>query len=330
MLRGRLEEPMKPVIRSLTLRGFRSFDSARIELENPTFLVGRNAVGKSSLVDAIAFLQEAMGHPLDEVIRSRGGISSIVHRNGPESGQSFGLRVELAGGGIQEGFYSLEIRANEDQSFEVAHEQCKITSRHGCHWFNRDRKAFASNVEDLQQPETDPQFLIFPLLGLHARFRPAFQLLYFMKVFKARIDLMRSPRKAERSDRLLANWSNAANVLRFLEEKSPDSVERISEILSAVTPEPMRVRSQLQGGMVSLAFEPQREVGTDGTSTYFDATEISDGTLQVLGLLLAVFQRPLPMRTVMVFEEPEAYLHPGVLTVATDLLNAASDENQVL
>jgi predicted ATPase len=317
---------MKPVIRSLTLRGFRSFESERVEFSNPTFLVGRNAVGKSNLIDALAFLQEAMGHPLDEVIRRRGGVSSLVHRGAPVSRQSFGLRVELGGGGIQDGFYSIEIQANQDHSFEVTQEQCKITTRHSHHWFSRDHKSFSSNLEGLQ-PELDPQFLLLPLLGLHSRFQLAFKLLYFMTVFKAGTDLMRRPQKAERSERLLADWSNAANVLRFLEEKFPDTVERISEILSVVTPEPMRVTSRLQGGMVSLEFEQQHEGGSKDS---FDATEISDGTLQVLGLLLAVFQRPLPVRTLMIFEEPEAFLYSGILTVATDLLNAASDENQVL
>ena len=317
---------MKPVIRSLTLKGYRSFESARIEFDNPTFLVGPNAVGKSGLVDALAFLQEAMGHPLDEVIRKRGGISSLIHRAGPVRGQSFGLRVELGGGGIQDGFYSIEIRANEDHSFEVIHEQCRITTRQGHHWFSRDHRSFSSNLEGLQ-PELDPQFLILPLFGLHSRFRTVFKLLYFMTVFKARTDLMRGLRKAERNDWLLPDWSNAANVLRSLEEKSPDTVERISEILSVVTPEPMRVRTRAQGGMVSLEFEQQHE---DGTQDCFDASEISDGTLQVLGLLLAVFQSPPPVRTLMVFEEPESYLYPSILTVATDLLHGASDENQVL
>src|SRR6185436_14275649 len=81
------EEPMKPVIRSLTLNGFRSFESERVEFDNPTFLVGRNAAGKSNLVDALAFLQEAVRQPLDEVIRRRGGISSIVHRAEPRDKQ---------------------------------------------------------------------------------------------------------------------------------------------------------------------------------------------------------------------------------------------------
>jgi predicted ATPase len=318
---------MKPVIRSLSLKGFRSFEAETIEFDNPTFLVGQNAAGKSNLVDALAFLQEAMRHPLEEVIRRRGGASSLLHRAGSGQKPSFGLRAQLAGRGIQDAFYSLEIRADEDHSFEVTHEQCKITSRQSQHWFNRNRRSFSSNIEGVQ-PELDPHFLILPLLSLHdERFRTVFALLHLMTVFKPGTDLMRRPQKAEKNDRLLANWSNAANVLRFLDEKSPDAVARINEILSAITPVPTLVKTRLQGGMASLEFE---QTTPRGGKTCYDATEVSDGTLQLLGLLLAVFQRPLPVRTLMVFEEPESFLYPGALSVVTDLLNAASDENQVL
>ena len=36
---------MRPFIRQLVLKGFRSIPAARIEFDNPTILVGRNAWG---------------------------------------------------------------------------------------------------------------------------------------------------------------------------------------------------------------------------------------------------------------------------------------------
>lgn len=315
---------MKPVIRSLTLNGFRSFESERIEFDNPTFLVGRNAAGKSNLVDALAFLQEAVRQPLDEVIRRRGGISSIVHRAEPRDKQSFGLRVDLGGRGVSKAHYSVEIRVVEDDSFEVINEQCSIFSREGQHWFTRGRRSFDSDVEGLQ-PLLDPKGLVLPLIGADKRFQPIFSNLYYMTVFKMQVDRMRIPQKAQRHDRLLPHWSNAANVLQDLAEKSPGSLERIGEILSTLTPVPTRVRPRIQGGMVSLEFEQEYP---DGSMTSFDALDMSDGTLQVLGLLLAVFQRF--SGSLMVFEEPEVHIHPGALSVVTDLLQSAGEKNQIL
>jgi predicted ATPase len=121
--------------------------------------------------------------------------------------------------------------------------------------------------------------------------------------------------------------SNAVNVLLSLSEKSPEALERISEILSAVTPVPVRVKPRAIGGMASLEFEQQNPDGSRGS---YDATEVADGTLQLLGLSLAVFQRRFPLRTLMVFEEPESHVYPGALSVVADLLSGASEENQVL
>jgi hypothetical protein len=196
---------MKPVIRSLTLKRFRSFDLERVELDNPTFLVGQNAAGKSNLIDAFAFLREAMrGHPLEDVIRKRGGMSSLLHRAGPQRKPSFGLKVEVGGGGNWNAFYSMEIRAVEDQTFEVFREQCKITLRSNEYWFNRNRRGFSSNIKVQPKPEPDPHSLILPRLSLRNKgFRTVFGLLTYMTVFKPETDLMRLPKKAEKDERLI-------------------------------------------------------------------------------------------------------------------------------
>ena len=70
---------MEPVIRKLTIQGFRSFRSEVVEFDNPTFLVGCNGSGKSNLVDALAFLSEAMTTRLTEVFSRRGGGRVVCH-----------------------------------------------------------------------------------------------------------------------------------------------------------------------------------------------------------------------------------------------------------
>src|SRR5271165_538806 len=87
---------MQPVIERLILKRFRSIPSETIEFDNPTFLVGRNGSGKSNIVDALAFLAEAMIAPLQAVFDKRGGISVVRNRT---SGRSYppnlGLRVDF-------------------------------------------------------------------------------------------------------------------------------------------------------------------------------------------------------------------------------------------
>ena len=60
----------------------------------------------------------------------------------------------------------------------------------------------------------------------------------------------------------------------------------------------------------------------------FEAFSMSDGTLRVLGLITAVFQRPSP--SLLVIEEPEASIHPGALGSILDVLRLASHSMQVV
>ena len=61
---------------------------------------------------------------------------------------------------------------------------------------------------------------------------------------------------------------------------------------------------------------------------YFDAAVESDGTLRILGLLAALYQKRRPSLTII--EEPELHLHPGAMGVLVDVLREASLRGQVL
>ncbi len=316
---------MKPAIRALTLKGFRSFLSERIEFGSLTFLVGQNGAGKTNLVDAFAFLQEASTHPLSQVIGNRGGLDAIAYQPEHSGGRkSFGLKVEIGGPGISTAHYSFEVRPHGEHDFEVANEECRIHSKEGEFWFHRDRRNFTSNVGGLQ-PMLDSQFLAFPVIGGTRQFLPIYKTLSWISVYRMDVEPLRQARKAGTQDRLSQDWSNAANVLQYLAEKSPESVERMGEILSALAPVPLRVQPRIQNGRVSIEFEQER---SEGGPMKFDSASMSDGTLRILGLLLAVFQRSA--RTLLVFEEPEANVHPRALSIVSDLLEGISRKIQVL
>src|SRR5687767_5041487 len=103
---------MKPAIRQLVLKRFRSIPSELITLDNPTIFVGRNGSGKSNLVSAFSFLAEAMASPLQAVFDKAGGISTVRNRS---SGKSYppnlGLRVDFGrmNGKAASGFYAFEV-----------------------------------------------------------------------------------------------------------------------------------------------------------------------------------------------------------------------------
>ena len=60
----------------------------------------------------------------------------------------------------------------------------------------------------------------------------------------------------------------------------------------------------------------------------FEAFSMSDGTLRVLGLITAVFQRPSP--SLLVIEEPAGSVHPEALGAILDVPRFASRSMQLV
>jgi len=319
---------MKPSIRSLILKRFRSIPTERIELDNPTFLVGQNGSGKSNCVDAFAFLAEAMTLPLQAVFDKRGGISAVRNRT---SGRSYppnlGMGVTFGGlnGETFGGRYAFEIRALPNYGFEVVREQCLIDTAKGSRfWFDRRGRGLVSNIEGLA-PSLDPASLSLPVVGGEARFAPVLRALASMRVYSIEPAKLREMQDPDSGISLRPDGSNATSVLQEIERQEPADLERIGQILASIVPNTKRVRIKKHGKKLSLEFT--QEWG-DRKRLTFEAFSMSDGTLRALGLLAAVYQRPTP--SLMVIEEPEATIHPGALGAVLDLLRHACRKMQVL
>jgi len=319
---------MKPVIKELILKRFRSIPSDHVSFDNPTFFVGRNGSGKSNLVDAFSFLSEATAAPLQAVFDRRGGISSVRNRT---SGRSYppnlGLGVSLGtmNGGIERGRYAFEVKALPNYGFEVVREQCWIEDAgRKRFWFDRQKNSFRGNVSGLS-PSLDPSSLALPVVGGHARFAPVLRTLAAMRVNSIEPGRLREMQDPDSGTILKPDGGNVASVLQEIERQAPEDLARICEILKTIVPNTTHVHAKKHGNKLSLEFT--QEWG-ERKRLKFEAFNMSDGTLRALGLLTAVYQKPAP--AFLAIEEPEATIHPGALGSVLDLLRHASKHVQVV
>lgn len=319
---------MEPVIRSLTLKGFRSFGSEQVSFDNPTFLVGQNGAGKSKLLDALAFMADAMSAPLSAVIAKRGGVSALAHKiPGAQPVPNLGLAVDLGrlNGNIQSGHYAFEIRFLPDYNFEVVQEQCTVKVEQDTFYFKRgkDEQSYMSNIEGLY-PLLDPQSLGILSISGYAQFAPVARALSGIRVYSIDPTRVREPQTPDSGLGLFSDGSNVASVLREIERRSGEDVVEIGEFLAAMLPHKVQVRPIQEGKKLSIEFVQEWE----GKNLTLEASSMSDGTLRALGLLVAVYQHPAP--SVIVFEEPESTVHPGALGVILDLIHVARHRAQVV
>jgi len=319
---------MEPILRSLILKRFRSLAAETVQFANPTFLVGRNGSGKSNLCDALDFLAEAMSSSLQSVVERRGGMLLVQNRT-PGMGlpRNVGLGVLLGqlNGEIEQARYAFEVHSTKDDRFAIQREQCVVHLTNGSvSWFDRRQRSFRSNVKGLK-PSLESVSLGLPVIGGESNFAPVLRALAGMRTYSIDPSRLRESQDTNGRMGLKTDGSNAANVLQDIARKSRDDLQRISELLTAIVPNTIKVQPVKRGKKLTLEFT--QEWG-ERKRLKFDSSSMSDGTLRALGLLAAVYQRPKP--TVLVIEEPEATIHPGALGAILDLLRHASRYMQVV
>ena len=324
-----------PLLRKMRLVGFRSLPAAEIELDAPTFLIGRNGSGKSNLADAFDFLAEAMASPLDAVFERRGGIAAVgtVRRGSSTEGRpgDMGLMVELENPDrkTESARYAFRLRARKSHGFKVVQEQCVVTRRGGAlEWFDRCGDKLESSAESFD-PDLEMDALALPLVGGSKRFRSVLRFLSDMRVYRIVPAVLREMQDADDGIRLRSDGSNAASVLREIEHRSEEDSRTIRDLLGAIVPNTVDVQPIRYGNKLSLEFTQRwKKSKKKSKQVTFDALNMSDGTLRALGLLATVFQPRRP--SVLVIEEPEATIHPGALGAILDMLRHASRFVQVV
>jgi len=341
MARGKT---MEPIVRSLIVKGFRSLASVKIEFGNPTFLVGHNGAGKSNIGDALGFISEAMTSPLREVIDKRGGISTVCTqipgRRGPgRLGLSVDFQLtewlqfienppaDLPPDMLAFARYAFELNPVGEFDFEVSREQCVLHARNGeRRWFDRRHKQAKSNIPGFNKMDLfSPSSLAMPVLGGVLPFESVTQTLGRMKVYSIDTAALREMQDPESGAELRSDGRNAASVFEEIERRSPESISRIREILSAIVPNTLKLDTIQHGRKLTIEFTQ----GWGKRKKFsFEAFSMSDGTLRALGLLLAVFQINKP--SLIFIDEPEASIHPGAAGAILDTLKHAASTMQVV
>jgi predicted ATPase len=140
---------------------------------------------------------------------------------------------------------------------------------------------------------------------------------------------IREPQSPDPGKLLLRDGGNIASVLDQLATNAGPTKERIEEYLGKVVPGVAGVESLRVGSKQTLEF--RQRIGGAGEPWRFLAANMSDGTLRVLGVLVAIFQSTNGTNVPLVaIEEPELALHPAGAGILRDSLRDASRTTQLL
>ena len=351
-------QPAQPFqITKVWARNFRSIANTSVELDRLTVLVGPNAAGKSNVLDILRFIKDALRFDLEAAISLRHGPEAIQHRTVEDqtSDVELGLSAREGSGKVR---YSLEygfvLVADDDGSFQVGQEYVRLRPTGWEKTFEirveegrlmqPERLASADNSPHLEpnmvhhdvgtsdlwlldtsrmwwmrdrkpQPEWDE--VSHCLRHFHHRMRET-------RFYHVSPNTLREPRRVESPYPLAEDAGNLASVLRTMQRRDLFMASGFRDSLSLLIPGVTDLDVDSVGGYLVVRLNHQS--GRDGI--WIDLAQESDGTIRLLGLLVALYQpRSLSL---MGMEEPELTIHPGAMALLADLLNEASRRSQMI
>lgn len=312
------------MIKQLRIKDYRSLAAVEITFEPLTVLVGPNGSGKSNVVDALRFIYDALRLGLDSAVVRRQGMSAI--RRWSAKGRPYNVEIEVK---IEtdeiHATYAFTLGSERRSEYQVSKEMCCARSKQQAQHviFETDKGQWKQKPPDLAPPlQTDT--LILPLLATAPLYKQVYEFLTSMSFYNIFPNALAEPQKPGNPYPLDEYGGNLASTLRgLLRDKSP-LLPGLKKAFQDVLPDVVDFQvSQVGGYLATYLFHRMSD-----ERAKFTLSQESDGTLRLLGILVALYQDP--PRTLIALEEPELTIHPGVLSLLWEEIDKASERSQII
>lgn len=301
-------------LEKLTVKNFKSIREQTLMLGFLNIFIGGNGSGKSNLIEVFRFLREIVNQNLGGYTAIKGGADTLLYF-GRKKSPEMAFFLEF-GEGSTSNAYEVKLRGTQEDNLviwdEIAlyHEKSQYKAPY--------RKQVSLNSKESKLKEVNH------ICARQVRYDlESYRVYHFhdtsdTAAVKGTWDL-------EDNRFLRPQAENLAPFLYWLQEKRPDYLATIQDIVCQIAPffnefhlEPTR----LNESKIRLEW---REKGSDA---YFSASSLSDGTLRFICLATLLLQPELPAAVLL--DEPELGLHPAAIALLADLLSSAATRTQVL
>ena len=319
-----------PFVRRVRIRNFKSIGHCDIDLGSLTILVGQNGSGKSNFLDALRFVVDGLKATLDYAIKSRGGIDA-VRRKSTGHPRNFSVDLFLNLSGYREARYGFEIAAQKNGGFLVKEEYFYILEASGD---RTDEYKVNSGQLVLNNNGTMPAASADRLYLVNAsglpQYREVYDGLLAMGFYNLNPEALKALQSPDSGEILQRDGSNIASVIHRIANEEPKLKKRFQSYLSSIVPGITDVNRISVGPKETLEF--RQNVAGAAIPWKFYADSMSDGTLRVLGTLVAVMQVTETSKTASLvgIEEPETALHPAASGALMDALREATGHTQII
>lgn len=318
-------------IKRIEIKNFKSFRHQNITLGQFNILVGANASGKSNFLQIFKFISDIANHGLNNAIFWQGGVEylrntqlaatealalKIVVDSTPEMAYEFSLHFDGAQFEIRQDKLTFMYEGNE---FAVISVNGKVLVE------NTPGELLPEFFEKIRLIKTlKPQTILIE----QPIFRFALEEFFddvdiFKNLFVYDFDVKQSKKAALKTGQLKLeeDSSNLAIVLKDILAKK-DKSRLFFNMLSYVLPfvEDVRVEPVADKYFILRLREAYSKV-------YLPTAFISDGTLNAISLIIALYFDETPL---LLIEEPEKHIYPYLISAFIEMFKEISENKQII
>ena len=320
---------MQDRITELRIRGLRTIGDLRLPLSGLTVLIGRNGVGKSSIIEALEILRRAAGPAFySELTGIHGGVPHALLRRGA---QALFLGVRVEGDSDRPPLEYEFALGRRGETAAIDYEALDELGDGGNRTMIIARSPTVARFVNESGDERQLQTLSpSELLLTSRRAAPPHEAMDRMRAALQGIDVQlpfevlpgwasrafrassrgRESVFLERAERLVPLGSNLANTYYTLRNERDDAHWRMTldyvRLGLGAELEDIRVRTGPEAGRIALYLKLRND------DQELPVSVLSDGELAYLNFVALL--RLGTQRSLLAFDEPDLHLHPGLLT----------------
>lgn len=287
------------ILEKIRIKGYKSIRDLELNLRSINILIGSNGVGKSNFVSFFGLINAIYEQRLQSFSRQNSA-DRLLHYGRKQTDRIEGYLK------FGSNAYSVELQPTDDDTLYIASEYSQYSFRSDIY---PRTNILESTIKD--SPYERDKYL--------RDYIQCYKIYHFHDTEKG--SPLRSKAKLDDNRSLATNGGNLPAFLYVLQQKSPKTLKRIEMTVRSVMPYFERFDLQpsvLDNTQIGLVWSE-----TDNHNKYFDANDLSDGSLRFIALAALLLQPDLPK--VIIIDEPELGLHPVAIAKLAGMIKSAAD-----
>ena len=310
---------------TLKTRNFRCLRDQSIDLKDLNLFIGANASGKSTILDALRFLQEGVqARDFEAPVFSRGGILNLAWKG--EQAHQIDIEVTVQDDGdpcvwsvqITRWGYQFQIKERVERLPPQAPPVVLLEADSGTGWW------WSNNTNERIEMQQPPTCCALSAASVDATF-PGRDIAGFVRqwgFFDPNPFLLRRDWTGLDSSRLDHYGRNLGETLHALARSSPEVMDRIRSATQNIVGLPKEIETRESEDRFYFV------QGEEGLRFPVHQMGVSSGTLRVLALMTALHGEP--GISLLGIEEPENYVHPSALSAFVGYMRESRDRVQMM